>query len=120
MDTQTAEQLGSKRCQACEGGTEKFSPEEAREQLGALSGWELSDDGNQIHKEWKVKNFSAGMAFLNRVAEVAEQEDHHPDMCLEGYRNVRITLSTHAVGGLSQNDFILAAKIDQLPVERKG
>ena len=120
METQTAEQLSSKRCEACEGGVEKFSADEAREQLDALSGWELAEDAKHIQKTWKVKDFTSGMAFLNRVAEVAEQEDHHPDVCLEGYRNVRITLSTHAVGGLSQNDFILAAKIDELPVERKS
>jgi len=120
MKTQTVEQLSAKRCGACEGGVDKFTPEQAREQLEALSGWELADDGEHIYKTWKVKNFLAGMDFLNQVAQVAEQEDHHPDLRLEGYRHVRITLSTHAVGGLSENDFILAAKIDQLPVQLKG
>jgi len=120
METQTADQLRSKRCEVCEGGGERFSADEAREQLDALSGWELADDAKHIHKTWKVKDFASGMAFLNRIAEIAEQENHHPDLCLEGYRRVRITLSTHAVRGLSQNDFILAAKIDELPVELRG
>jgi len=118
METQTAEQLSTKRCEACEGGVAKFSVDEARQQLEALSGWQLAEDGRQIHKQWEVKNFAAGMAFLNRVAEIAEGEGHHPDLHLEGYRNVRITLSTHAIDGLSQNDFILAAKIDELPINR--
>jgi 4a-hydroxytetrahydrobiopterin dehydratase len=61
----------------------------------------------------------AGMDFFNRIAEVAEDDNHHPDLHLEGYRNVRIELWTHAIGGLSENDFILAAKIDQLPVDEK-
>jgi 4a-hydroxytetrahydrobiopterin dehydratase len=119
MATQTAEQLTTKRCEACEGGVEKYSSDEARQQLDALSGWELTGDGDRIHKQWQVKDFAAGMDFFNRVAEIAEEEGHHPDLHLEGYRNVRITLWTHAIGGLSQNDFILAAKIDQLPVQHK-
>jgi len=120
MNVQTTEELSSKRCAACEGGVDKVSVDEAREQLEALSGWELTQEGERICKGWAVKDFIAGMTFLERVAELAEQEGHHPDLHLEGYRNVRITLSTHAVGGLSQNDFVLAAKIDQLPVELKG
>ncbi|MBN1855260.1 MAG: 4a-hydroxytetrahydrobiopterin dehydratase [Pirellulales bacterium] len=114
MITQTAEQLSSKRCTACEGGVDKFSETQVREQLKALSGWELIDEGPRVRKDWKAKDFSAGMEFLNRVAELAEQEGHHPDLHLEGYRHVWIALSTHAAGGLTENDFILAAKIDQL------
>lgn len=120
MKMQTAEQLTNKHCEACSDGAERLSADEAQEQLGALTGWKLTEDADQIEKKWKVKNFLAGMAFLNRVAEVAEQEGHHPDLHLEGYRNVRINLATHAVGGLSQNDFIMAARIDQLPVQQKG
>ena len=119
MEMQATEQLSSKRCEACEGGADRFSGSEAREQLGALSGWKLAEDGKHIHKRWEVKNFLAGMAFLNQVAQLAEQEGHHPDLHLEGYRHVRLALATNAVGGLSQNDFILAAKIDQLPVQLK-
>jgi 4a-hydroxytetrahydrobiopterin dehydratase len=114
MTTQTTEQLRSGRCVACEGGVQKLSPTEAREQLGTLSGWQLVNDGQRIQRDWKVRNFRAGMEFLNQVAEVAEREGHHPDLHLERFRHVSITIWTHAIGGLSENDFILAAKIDQL------
>ena len=114
--TATATQLADGHCSACKGDTPKLTPREVDERLSALSGWKLGVDGLCIRKDWQVEDFAAGIEFFNRVAEVAEAEDHHPDLHLEGYRNVRIELSTHAVGGLSQNDFILAAKIDQLPI----
>lgn len=114
MATHTTEQLTSKCCAACDGGLKKLSKAEAEEQLEVLDGWKLSDDGRQIRKDWKAKNFLAGMAFFNRVAELAEREGHHPDLHLEGYRHAAIVLWTHAIDGLSENDFIMAAKIDQL------
>jgi 4a-hydroxytetrahydrobiopterin dehydratase len=94
--------------------------DEAQRQLGQLRGWQLTHDGQRIRKQWVVKNFMAGMDFFNRVADVAEQDGHHPDLHLEGYRNLAIELWTHAIGGLSENDFILAAKIDELPIDVKG
>jgi 4a-hydroxytetrahydrobiopterin dehydratase len=117
---QSVEQLREKKCLPCEGGVEPYTPEQAREQLGALSGWRLTHDGQRIRKDWTVKNFMAGMAFFNKCAEVAEADGHHPDLHIEGYRNVSVELWTHAIGGLSENDFILAAKIGELPVEVKG
>lgn len=120
MNTQTTEQLTSKKCTACEGDIEKLSADEARQQLQALSGWQLTDDGQRIRRAWEVKSFRAGMEFLNLVAELAEQEGHHPDLHLEGYRHVSIVLWTHAIGGLAENDFILAAKIDELPVRLRN
>ena len=120
MTTQTTEQLTRKKCVPCEGGVEKYSLQQATEQLQNLDGWRLTRDGQRIRKDWVVKNFMAGMDFFHRVAELAEQEGHHPDLHLEGYRNVWIELWTHAIGGLSENDFILAAKIDQLPVAAKN
>jgi 4a-hydroxytetrahydrobiopterin dehydratase len=119
MASQTTEQLTAKKCRPCEGGVDKLTTDQAREQLAALDGWRLTGDGERIRKDWDVKNFLAGMGFLNRVAEVAEQEGHHPDVHLQGFRHVWIEIWTHAIGGLSENDFILAAKIDQLPVQRK-
>jgi 4a-hydroxytetrahydrobiopterin dehydratase len=113
---ESATQLAAAHCAACEGNAPKLTPREVEEQLSELSGWQLSDDGSRIHKNWQVADFKAGIEFFNRVTEIAEAEDHHPDLHLQGYRNVRIELSTHFVGGLSQNDFILAAKIDQLPI----
>jgi 4a-hydroxytetrahydrobiopterin dehydratase len=119
MDIQTSEALTKKRCLPCEGGVAPATLEEARAQLEKLPGWKLSENGQRIRKDWTVKNFMAGMRFFNEVARVAEEDNHHPDIHLSGYRNVWIELWTHAIGGLSENDFILAAKIDQLPVEVK-
>lgn len=120
MQIQAPEQLVTKKCKPCEGGVEPCSLDEAKTQLGKLQGWQLVHDGQRIRKEWKVKNFLAGMRFFNQVAEIAEADGHHPDLHLWGYRNVAIELWTHAIGGLSENDFILAAKIDQVPVETKS
>jgi 4a-hydroxytetrahydrobiopterin dehydratase len=117
--TITATELTHKRCRACEGGVPALSPQEAREHLPAVPEWKLSADGKSIRRQWRVKDFPAALDFFGRIGQVAEQEDHHPDLHLTGYRNVAIELSTHAVGGLTENDFILAAKIDQLPVELK-
>jgi 4a-hydroxytetrahydrobiopterin dehydratase len=119
MQTQTAEQLTQKKCVPCEGGVPKYSLEEAKSQLANLAGWRLAHDGGRIRKDWVVKNFMAGIDFVNDVARVAEEDGHHPDLHLQGYRNVWIELYTHAIGGLSENDFILAAKIDTLPVSLK-
>ncbi len=119
MNTQTTEQLIAKRCAACEGGVEKLTPREAQAQLKALSGWQLTDDARRLKKHWQVGNFLAGIDFFGKVAQLAEREGHHPDLHLEGYRHIRIEISTHAIGGLSENDFILAAKIDRLPVSLK-
>jgi len=120
MQIQAAEQLIAKKCKPCEGGVEPCSLPQAEDQLRKLSGWYLTHDGQRIRKDWKVKNFMAGMDFFNRVADVAEQDGHHPDLHLEGYRNVSIELWTHAIGGLSENDFILAAKIDRVPITLKS
>jgi 4a-hydroxytetrahydrobiopterin dehydratase len=94
--------------------------DQAKRQLADLPGWRLAHDGQRIRKDWTVRNFLAGMDFFGRVADLAEAEGHHPDLHLEGYRQVWIEIWTHAIGGLSENDFILAAKIDQLPVELKS
>ena len=119
MDTQTPEQLRAKKCLPCEGGVRPYDLAEAKAQLTRLSGWQLTHDGQRIRKDWVVKHFMAGMKFFNAVAEVAESDAHHPDLHLESYRKVSIELWTHAIGGLSENDFILAAKIDELPIELK-
>ena len=117
MEIQPVDQLLQKKCLPCEGGVEPYSLEDSQQQLELLDGWRLPDDPQRSRKEWTVTNFMAGMDFFNRVAEVAEDDGHHPDLHIAGYRNVAIELWTHAIGGLSENDFILAAKIDQLPVD---
>ncbi len=119
MAAQTTEALLQKKCKPCEGGVEPMTHEQSVEQLGTLDGWTLSDDGKRIGKKWVVKNFMAAMDFFHRVAELAEDEGHHPDLHLVGYRNVTIELWTHAIDGLSENDFIVAAKIDDLPIDAK-
>lgn len=117
--TQSPEQLVAKRCVPCEGGVPKLSPEEAAAQVGRLSGWVLTSDGQRIRKRWTAKNFVAAIEFFQKVAQLAEDEAHHPDLHLESYRQVAIEIWTHAIGGLSENDFILAAKIDTLPFAGK-
>ena len=119
MKTETIEPLASKRCTACEAGAEKYSLQKAQDQLLSLADWRLTHDGSRIRRDWQMRNFLAGIDFFAKVAQLAEDEGHHPDLHLEGYRRVWIELWTHAVGGLSQNDFILAAKIDRLPVKLK-
>lgn len=119
MEPLNREQLAAKKCAPCEGGVQALSRENAEEQVKQLSGWRLTHDGQRIRKDWNAKNFMAAIDFFQRVAQLAEQEDHHPDLHLEGYRRVWIEISTHAVGGLSENDFILAAKIDRVPITLK-
>jgi 4a-hydroxytetrahydrobiopterin dehydratase len=119
MAVQLSAELVQKKCQPCEGGVAPVSAGEAKAQVEKLPGWTLSADGKTIRKQWTAKDFPTAIEFFNQVARVAESEDHHPDLHLTGYRNVAIELSTHAIGGLSENDFILAAKIDQVPIELK-
>lgn len=120
MAVQSSAELVKKKCQPCEGGVDPFPLGEAQAQLKQLSGWYLTHDGQRIRKDWKVKDFMAGIEFFDRCAEVAEADAHHPDLHLESYRNVSVEIWTHAIGGLSENDFILAAKIDQLPIQTKS
>jgi 4a-hydroxytetrahydrobiopterin dehydratase len=119
MAVATAAELTRKHCAPCEGGVPPLSRDQIGELLKAVPGWKLSADGQRLRKEWRVKDFATALDFFNRIGQVAEGEDHHPDLHLTGYRNVAVELSTHAIKGLSENDFILAAKIDQLPVELK-
>lgn len=119
MAVQSCEVLQQKKCLPCEGGVPKMTPEEVAAQIQVVPGWRVTHGGERIAREWVVKNFLAGMKFFEEVAALAEAEGHHPDLHLVGYRNVMIEIWTHAIGGLSENDFILAAKIDQIPVATK-
>ena len=96
-----------------------MSVEEATVQLQELPGWELLSGPDRIRRTWLVRNFQAGMTFFDQVTKVAESQGHHPDLHLVGYRNVSIEIWTHAIQGLSLNDFILAAQIDELPIGLK-
>jgi len=105
-------ELAEQRCTACEGGIPPFTHEQAVEYMSRVPGWELPDDLH-IERTFRFRNFAEAMAFANRIAEIAEQEKHHPELHISWGR-VRVELSTHAVKGLSTNDFILAAKINKL------
>lgn len=109
-----------KNCVPCEGGAAPLSEEQAQTCLRELPDWRLSADGKSIFAEYRMKNFMEGVRLIAQIAEVAEAQDHHPDLHLTGYRRFKIELSTHAIGGLSENDFILAAKIDELPKNLKS
>jgi len=104
--------LAQKRCVPCEGGVPPLDEPAARNYLAQLSGWSLVD-GNRIRKEFAFKNFARALAFVNRVGAIAEAEGHHPDILIHSWNRVRLDITTHAIGGLSENDFILAAKIDR-------
>lgn len=106
-----ADELSQKHCRPCEGGVTPFTRSEAEKYLGVLNGWMLSEDGKSIRKDYKFKNFKEVIAFFNRIAAVSEDENHHPDLKI-GYSRVGVEFSTHAIKGLSENDFILAAKFD--------
>ena len=90
MEVQQPEQLVTKKCLPCEGGVDPCPINVAEEQLTKLNGWYLTHDGQRIRKDWKVKNFMVGMDFFNQVAEIAEDDGHHPDLHIEGYRNVSV------------------------------
>jgi 4a-hydroxytetrahydrobiopterin dehydratase len=120
MNASTQQQLCSVKCVPCEGGVPKLTTEEASLQNAVLTGWKVLSSPDRISKCWTVKNFVAAMEFFKNVTVLAEDEGHHPDLHLVGYRNVTIDIWTHAIDGLSLNDFILAAKIDQLPIQLKG
>lgn len=105
--------LINKKCVSCKGGTPPLSEEKVKEYLVQLkSDWEVLES-QKLRKEFKFKDFPEAIDFVNKVAKIAESEDHHPDIHIS-YRKVVIELWTHAVGGLSENDFILAAKIENL------
>jgi 4a-hydroxytetrahydrobiopterin dehydratase len=116
---QTPTQLSAKKCLPCEGEIEPYWPQDAEKQLEKLKGWSISAFGQRIRKEWICKDFQAALKFIDAIARLAEKENHHPDLHLTNYRHVGVELYTHNIGGLSENDFILAAKIDKLPVVLK-
>lgn len=105
--------LTRKHCVPCEGGVPKLTRTEAEALLKQIPSWTLSADVTNMEKQFRLKDFRAAMTFVNRVAEIANAEDHHPDILIN-YSRVTLTLWTHAIGGLSENDFIVAAKIEAL------
>lgn len=110
--------LASKKCVACEGGVPPLSREEAEGLRAQTPGWRMAEDARSISRDLKFKDFKEAMGFVSRVADLAESEGHHPDIHIS-YNKVRLDLSTHAIGGLSENDFILAAKIGRISTENR-
>ncbi|MEP7259592.1 MAG: 4a-hydroxytetrahydrobiopterin dehydratase [Usitatibacter sp.] len=105
-------ELARKKCKPCEGGVDPLSAEQVRPLLKGLEGWSLESDG-MIARTYSFKNYFETMAFANAAAWVSHREDHHPDMMV-GYDKCRVAYITHAINGLSENDFICAAKLDAL------
>lgn len=110
------EELASQRCKPCEGGVSPLSEKQARKLLEALhADWALSDDGLAIHRTFRFPAYSRSLGFANAVAWIAITEGHHPDLELS-YGACSVRYTTHAIDGLSDNDFICAAKIDRIPL----
>lgn len=103
--------LAHKRCAPCEGGVAPLSTEQVAAHLKQVNGWTL--EGAQISKTYRCKNYHEVMAFVNATAWISHREDHHPDLQV-GFNTCRVVYWTHAINGLSENDFICAAKIDAL------
>lgn len=110
-------ELAERRCKPCEGGVEPLSAESARELMGALHGeWRLSDDGRSIARVFRFPAYSWTIAFANAVAWIATTEGHHPRLVVE-YGSCTVSFTTNAIDGLSDNDFICAAKVDRIAVD---
>lgn len=107
----TMTDLAARKCKACEGGTPKLTAEQIGEALRMLPGWEQSD--GEIRKSYKFANYHQTVAFVNAIAWIAHSEDHHPDLEV-AYNKCTVHYSTHAIGGISENDVICAAKVEGL------
>jgi len=109
--SEPARDLASGKCRPCEGGVSPLTDAEARSLLKQLDGWTLAN--GRIAKTYSFKDYYQTMAFVNATAWISHREDHHPDLAV-GYNQCRVEYWTHAIGGLSENDFICAAKLDKL------
>lgn len=103
--------LTARRCKPCEGGVAPLTPDEIALLIKQLKGWQFA--GGVIAKTYSFRNYHETMAFVNATAWISHREDHHPDLTV-GYNQCRVEYHTHAIGGLSENDFICAAKVDAL------
>ena len=105
--------LSQKKCEPCSGKTPKLNFEETSKYLSELNSWSINDKQEMIFKKFKFNTFKKALDFANKVGEIAEKESHHPDLSL-GWGYCLVMIHTHAIKGLSVNDFVLAAKIDEL------
>jgi 4a-hydroxytetrahydrobiopterin dehydratase len=109
-------ELAARRCQPCEGGIPPLTRAAAGQLLGQISGsWKLSEDARAIRRDFSFRDFYRTMSFVNALAHMANIEDHHPDLEV-GYNYCHVTFTTHAIRGLSENDFVCAAKVDLIPL----
>mmetsp|Transcript_61398 Transcript_61398/g.192455 ORF Transcript_61398/g.192455 Transcript_61398/m.192455 type:complete len:141 (+) Transcript_61398:1-423(+) len=110
-----AEGPAEKKCAPCAGlaADAVLSPEEAAQRVQGRPLWRFADGPPRLIREFTAKNFKAAMAFLNAAGEIAEEQGHHPDFHLTNYREVSVVVSTHELGGLTENDFILAEVLDE-------
>ena len=106
-------ELKNQKCQACSGNTPKFDEKQITDNLSKLNSWSVNDEQKMIYKKFNFKTFKQALNFTNKVGEIADLEGHHPDISL-GWGYALIMLHTHAIQGLSINDFIIAAKIDEI------
>ena len=105
-------ELTEKRCLPCEGGIPSLNASKVKELLKNLNQWNTNPESTEIYKDFKFKNYYQTMAFVNAVAWIAHAENHHPDLTV-GYNHCLVRYSTHSVNGLTENDFICAAKVDK-------
>ncbi len=107
--------LIKKHCIPCEDKDMKpLTKTEAKKLLAEIPAWEIDEQARKISKTFEFVNFVEAVDFINKIADIAEEEGHHPDFALFGYKNLTVELSTHSIGGLSENDFIVAARIDAI------
>tara|TARA_B100002019_G_scaffold228711_1_gene202029 strand:+ start:972 stop:1304 length:333 start_codon:yes stop_codon:yes gene_type:complete len=106
-------ELKNQKCQACSGNTPKFDEKQISDNLSKLNSWSVNDEQKMIYKKFNFKTFKQALNFTNKVGEIADVEGHHPDISL-GWGYSLVMLHTHAIQGLSINDFIIAAKIDEI------
>ena len=106
--------LTKKKCVPCEGVGKAYEPGEVSARLGEIPGWVLEADGKSIARQYVLKNFVVAVNLINKIKDIAEDEMHHPDLHLTGYKNLKVVLYTHALGGVTENDLIVAAKINLL------
>ena len=112
--TESEEKLSQKKCKPCEGVESPLERSEIINYLNALPSWKVTEDDKTLYREFTMKDFMACVDFINKIADIAEEEGHHPDLQLSNYKKLKIKLSTHAIKGLSENDFILASKINRI------
>ena len=115
-----SQSLARQHCEPCDAKTPRIGRAEAERLRLSIPAWRLKGAATRLVREWTLKDFRAALALANEIGQIAEEEGHHPDLHLTDYKRLRVELSTHAIQGLSRNDFVLAAKIDQVAPASKA